>query len=52
MNNQTFLEEFVNYCNQIFPAIDSSIKNSIKEALKQFDINKFSWFSTDSLGGV
>lgn len=52
MINKTFLEEFINYTNQIFPAIDSSIKNSIKEALVQFDINKFSWFSTDILGGI
>ena len=42
MNNKTFLEEFINYSNQIFPAIDSSVRNSIKEALRQFDINKFS----------
>lgn len=52
MNNKTFLEEFINYSNQIFPAIDSSVRNSIKEALRQFDINKFSWFSTVDLGGV
>jgi len=52
MNNKTFLEEFINYSNQIFPAIDSSIRHSIKDALKQFDINKFSWFSTDDLGGL
>ena len=52
MNSKVFLEEFINYCNQIFPAIDSSIKNNIKEALKQFNISKFSWFSTDSLGVV
>ncbi len=52
MNNKTFLEEFIDYSNQIFPAIDSSIKNSIKNALRQFDINKFSWFTTKNLGGI
>ena len=52
MNNKTFLEEFINYSNQIFPAIDKSVRNSIKEALKQFDINKFSWFSNNDLGGI
>lgn len=52
MNNKTFLEEFINYSNQIFPAIDSSVRNSIKDALRQFDINKFSWFSTNNLGGI
>lgn len=52
MNNKSFLEEFINYSNQIFPAIDSSIKNSIKDALRQFDISKFSCFSTNELGGI
>ncbi len=52
MNNKTFLEAFIDYSNQIFPAIDSSIRNSIKEALSQFDIHKFSWFSNNNLGGI
>lgn len=52
MNNKAFLDEFINYTSQIFPAIDSSIRSSIKEALNQFDINRFSWFSTNDLGGI
>lgn len=50
--NKEFLEEFINYSNQVFPTIDSHNRESIKAALEQFDINKFSWFSYDDLGGL
>lgn len=50
--NKSFLESFIDYCNNIFPSIDSSVKQSIKEALKQFDINKFNWFSKNNLEGI
>lgn len=50
--NKEFLEEFINYSNQVFPTIGSHNRESIKAALEQFDINKFSWFSYDDLGGL
>jgi len=50
--NNNFLKEFINYTNEIFPAIDMSVKKSLKDALEQFDINKFSWFTTEKLDGI
>lgn len=50
--NNNFLKEFINYTNEIFPAIDMSVKKSLKDALEQFDINKFSWFTTEQLDGI
>ena len=52
MSNKNFLDEFIKYTNQVFPSIDSSIKESVREALNQFDINKFNWFSSNFLGGI
>ncbi len=50
--NKSFLEEFINYSYQLFPNIDSSIKQSLSDALQQFDITKFNWFSSNDLGGI
>lgn len=50
--NKNFLKEFIDYTNQIFPSIDMSVKKSLKEALEQFDINKFSWFTMENLDGI
>lgn len=50
--NNNFLKEFINYTNEIFPAIDMNVKKSLKDALEQFDINKFSWFTSEQLDGI
>ena len=52
MSNKDFLDEFIKYTNQVFPSIDSSIKESVREALNQFEINKFNWFSSNFIGGI
>lgn len=39
------LEIFIQYANQIFPSIDTNVKNEIKELINQFDITKPNWFS-------
>ena len=39
------LETFIQYANQIFPSIDTNVKNEIKELINQFDITKPNWFS-------
>lgn len=50
--NKSFLHEFIEYTNQIFPAIDMAIKQSMKDALEQFDISKFNWFTTEKIEGL
>ena len=50
--NKSFLEAFINYSYQLFPNIDSSIKQSLSDVLQQFDITKFNWFSPNNLGGI
>ena len=35
--NKSFLESFIDYCNNIFPSIDSSVKQSIKEHNQYMD---------------
>ena len=50
--NKSFLKEFIDYTNEIFPSIDMSVKESVKEALEQFDINKFNWFTNNNLEGI
>ncbi len=39
------LEKFIDYTYQIFPTIDTNIKNGIKDLMKQFDTTKPNWFS-------
>ena len=39
------LDKFIDYTNQIFPSIDTNIKNGIKDLINQFDISKPNWFS-------
>lgn len=50
--NKGFLEEFIEWANEIFPAIDMDVRDSLKKSLDQFDINKFNWFSNFSLEGI
>ena len=39
------IEKFIDYTYQIFPSIDTNIKNGIKELINQFDTSKPNWFS-------
>lgn len=39
------IDKFIDYTYQIFPSIDTNVKNGIKELMAQFDTSKPNWFS-------
>lgn len=43
------IDFFENYCNRLFPSIDTSVKNSVLEAIKQIDMTKSPWFMLNLL---
>lgn len=36
---------FEDYCNQLFPSIDTTVKNAVRDAVKQIDMTKQPWFT-------
>lgn len=40
---------FDDYCNRLFPSIDTSVKNSVLDAIKQIDMTKTPWFMNNLL---
>jgi hypothetical protein len=40
---------FEDYCNRLFPSIDTSVKNSVLDAIKQIDMTKTPWFMNNLL---
>lgn len=40
---------FEDYCNRLFPSIDTSVKNSVLDAIKQIDMTKTQWFMLNLL---
>lgn len=42
------IDQFIDYTYQIFPSIDTNVKNGIKTLMSQFDTTKPNWF-TNSL---
>lgn len=41
-----FLE---NYCNHLFPSVDTEVKNAVRHAVNQIDMTKSSWFMLNQL---
>ena len=39
------MNDFIKYANQMFPNIDTNIKNGIRDFINQFDLSKPNWFS-------
>lgn len=35
---------FKDYCNQLFPSIDTEIKNAVRTAIEQIDMSQKTWF--------
>lgn len=40
---------FNDYCNQLFPSIDTEIKNAVRDAVMQIDMSQHSWFTSSLL---
>lgn len=38
------IEFFENYCNNLFPSVDTEIKNAVRTAVSQIDMTKSPWF--------
>ena len=38
------LRFFEEYCNQIFPSVDTEVKNAVRTAIKQVNMNNRNWF--------
>ena len=43
------LRYFSEYCNRLFPSIDTEIKNAVRDAVKQIDMTQYSWFCSSLL---
>ena len=39
----------VNYCNNLFPSVDTETKNAIRDFVKQINLDNTSWFMTNLL---
>ena len=50
--NKKFFDEFIKYANKLFPYIDMETKETLKNALNQFDTTKFNWFTIERLEGI
>lgn len=40
---------FKDYCNQLFPSIDTEIKNAVRTAVEQIDMSQKTWFMPKKL---
>lgn len=41
------IKKFIEYTNQLFPTIDTNVKNGIIDYIQQFDMKKPNWFSQE-----
>lgn len=43
------LDFFEQYCNQIFPSVDTEVKNAVRTAVKQINMENHTWFMSSLL---
>lgn len=43
---------FCEYCNHLFPSIDTEIKNAVRDAVKQINMTQHSWFCSSLLNDL